>query len=183
MLLEGDVARLVRQRFRVPHREWGLAEHLWVSQTPNLRQMVETRQAFVIADTRQTPTWVDLPETRWIRSHVGAPLCLKHRVLGFLSLDSATPNFFNATHAQRLQAFLCGRISVGIQAVLLQEIGQGSEVARRLRPLGIAGPSHHPGHDQRGEDRENENDDEKLDEGKASLTHAAPPASIEPSAH
>ncbi|MCX7840869.1 MAG: hypothetical protein N2559_15650, partial [Anaerolineae bacterium] len=36
---------------------------------------------------------------------VSAPLRLKHQVLGLLSLDSATPNFFNATHAQRLQAF------------------------------------------------------------------------------
>ena len=105
MLIQGDEARLVRYRFRVPRTDWSLAPQLSVSQTPNLRQMVETRQALVIADTQQTPAWIDLPETRWIRSHVSAPLCLKRQVIGFLSLDSATPNFFNATHAQRLQAF------------------------------------------------------------------------------
>lgn len=105
MLVEGDTARLVRYRFRVPRKDWGLCQSLSVSATPNIRRMIETRQAIVIADTRQVSDWADFPETRWIRSHVSAPLRLKHQVLGLLSLDSATPNFFNATHAQRLQAF------------------------------------------------------------------------------
>lgn len=105
MLLEGDTARLVRYRFRVPRRDWGLCQALPVSTTPTIRRLVETRQAIVVADTRQITEWLDFPETRWIRSHVSAPLCLKHQVLGLLSLDSATPNFFNPTHAQRLQAF------------------------------------------------------------------------------
>ncbi|MCX7838206.1 MAG: GAF domain-containing protein [Anaerolineae bacterium] len=105
MLVEGDTARLVRHRFRVPRKDWGLCQSLSVSATPNIRRIIETRQATVIADTRQVSDWVDFPETRWIRSHVSAPLRLKHQVLGLLSLDSATPNFFNATHAQRLQAF------------------------------------------------------------------------------
>lgn len=106
MLVEDDNARLVRSRWRIPHRDWGLCERLSISTTPNLRQMVETRQAIVIPDTAH-PTfhWVNFPETRWIRSHVSAPLHVKQQVIGFLNLDSATPNFFSPVHAQRLQAF------------------------------------------------------------------------------
>jgi GAF domain-containing protein len=131
MLLEGDTARLVRYRFRIPRKDWGLCQSLSVSTTPSVRRIIETRQALVIADTRQSPEWVDFPETRWIRSHVSAPLSLKHQVLGLLSLDSATPNFFNTTHAQRLQAF------ADQAALALENARLLTETERRVQNLAL----------------------------------------------
>lgn len=105
LLVEGDVARLVRQRTRLPQSDWRVCEQLTVSTTPNLQRIMDTHRPDIIADTRVSPDWLDFPETRWIRSHISAPLRIKQHVIGFLGLNSATPNFFNQTHAQRLQAF------------------------------------------------------------------------------
>jgi PAS domain S-box-containing protein len=59
----------------------------------------------VITDVREYPGWIDIPESRWIRSHVAAPIRRDGQVIGFVSLDSATTGFFNDLHAERLQAF------------------------------------------------------------------------------
>jgi signal transduction histidine kinase len=76
-----------------------------VADLPDLGQMMETGQALAIPDTNAYPGWVSFPEVAWIRSHVAAPILLKEQIIGFLKLDSATPNFFTAAHAARLQAF------------------------------------------------------------------------------
>ncbi|MCI0478414.1 MAG: GAF domain-containing protein, partial [Anaerolineales bacterium] len=105
MLIEQEYARVARARFNSPRKDLVLNERLVIEETPNLRRMVETGQALVVEDTQNNPVWIEFPETRWIRSHLGAPVCVKGKVIGFLSLDSVTPNFFNATHVPRLQAF------------------------------------------------------------------------------
>ncbi|MEW5717528.1 MAG: GAF domain-containing protein, partial [Chloroflexota bacterium] len=105
MLIEQGLALLVRERFPSPHPSRALNEQLVVAQTPNLREMVETRQASVVADTQRASEWIDFPETHWIRSHLGAPICVKGQVIGFLNLDSAIPGFYTPAHIPRLQAF------------------------------------------------------------------------------
>ncbi|PJF33018.1 MAG: histidine kinase, partial [Candidatus Thermofonsia Clade 1 bacterium] len=40
------------------------------------------------------------------RSYLAAPLCIGESVIGFLHLDSFTPHFFTALHAERLSAFV-----------------------------------------------------------------------------
>mgnify|MGYP000619200867 CR=1 FL=1 len=76
-----------------------------VEEVANLRQMLHTRQPFIIADTHAYEGWVDVPETRWQRSSLGAPICLRHEVVGFIHLDSHQPNYFSAAQAERLQVF------------------------------------------------------------------------------
>lgn len=76
-----------------------------VDEVANLRQMLHTRQPFIIADTRTYEGWVDVPETRWQRSILSAPICLRHEVVGFIHLDSHRPNYFSAAQAERLQVF------------------------------------------------------------------------------
>lgn len=71
----------------------------------NLRQMYQSKQPVVTPDTRNDPHWVRVPEADWIQSHVGAPIIVQNKVVGFLNLDSAIPNFFNEKHARRLAAF------------------------------------------------------------------------------
>ncbi|MCS6992573.1 MAG: PAS domain S-box protein [Anaerolineales bacterium] len=71
----------------------------------NLRQMYRTKQPVVTPNTVDDPHWVRVPEAAWIQSHVGAPITVQNKVVGFLNLDSATPNFFNQEHARRLAAF------------------------------------------------------------------------------
>jgi GAF domain-containing protein len=66
---------------------------------------LQTGNAVVVEDTFKSPEWIDLPKTRWIRSHLSAPIRIKGQVIGCLNLDSATPGFFSPTHIPRLQAF------------------------------------------------------------------------------
>ena len=108
MLIENDSARVVRCRGYTDYsaQDWLMSQRFPLADFSNLRRMIENaEQPNLIWDTRADRRWVDLPETRWIRSRIGAPIRFKGRVIGFLNLDSATPGFFNANHAQRLQAF------------------------------------------------------------------------------
>jgi len=69
------------------------------------RRMLQTGEAVVIPDTTQDGRWIETALVEWVRSYVAAPLVVKKIVIGFLDLSSATPGFFNPTHAQRLKAF------------------------------------------------------------------------------
>lgn len=71
----------------------------------NLRMMYQSKKPVVTSHTKTDPHWVKVPEAEWIESHVGAPIIVQNKVVGFLNLDSAIPNFFNEKHAQRLAAF------------------------------------------------------------------------------
>ncbi len=56
-------------------------------------------------DTEADPNWVSLPVTAWIRSYICAPIINQNQVIGILNLDSATPDYFQPLHAERLKAF------------------------------------------------------------------------------
>ncbi|MDL1899418.1 PAS domain S-box protein [Anaerolineae bacterium CFX9] len=79
-------------------------ERLKVSETANLRQMIETGGALVIPDTDAYPGWLRVPVAAWIRSHVGAPIRIDNEVIGFLTLDSEKPNHYDADDAEKLHA-------------------------------------------------------------------------------
>ena len=86
--------------------DWLLSVELYLNDLPNLRRMAETGKPIIIPDVYKEPSWVDIPESRWIRSYAGAPIRLKGKVIGFINLDSATPDFFTPAHAEGLQAFV-----------------------------------------------------------------------------
>jgi PAS domain S-box-containing protein len=102
-----DTVYLARYHDRIdPAREAAVRDvRLSLNEAANLRQMMTHSQPLIIPDTSTYPGWVDLPATRWKLSQIGAPIRAKERVIGFLNLDSATPGFFTATHAERLQTF------------------------------------------------------------------------------
>ncbi|MGC8782748.1 MAG: GAF domain-containing protein, partial [Anaerolineae bacterium] len=81
------------------------AIRLPIETTSNLKRMIETGRPYAIPDTRTDPAWVDAPGTHWVRSHAAAPIRVKGTVIGFLSLDSATPGFFTQEKADRIQGF------------------------------------------------------------------------------
>ncbi|MEP7199201.1 MAG: GAF domain-containing protein [Chloroflexota bacterium] len=107
MLIADGVARIARcQGYAERGVEQAvLALRLRVDEVANLRDMAVTGAPMSIADTHTYPGWLDFPETRWMRSFASAPIRSKDRVLGFLNLDSATPNFYTPAHADRLAAF------------------------------------------------------------------------------
>jgi signal transduction histidine kinase/PAS domain-containing protein len=85
-------------------------------------QVVQSREAMVIPDTRQEPRWVVVDETAWIRSTLMIPISLFDRVLGVLRLDGRTPGEFSNADANRLQPLVgAAAIAVGNARLLEAE--------------------------------------------------------------
>jgi signal transduction histidine kinase len=99
---------------------------------PLLSETAASGRPRTIPDTTREPNWVVVPEAVWVRSQVMAPLRIKGKVSGFISLSSATPNFYNDTHAPRLQA-LADQAAVALEnAMLFEKLAEGSEQLRHL---------------------------------------------------
>ena len=105
MLIDGDLARVVRSRgySRFGQRVNDL--YFRMSESPILHRILETGESVVIADTACDPGWIRVPEVAWIRSYAAAPIRVLDEVVGFLCLDSAEPHFFTEAHAEPLRAF------------------------------------------------------------------------------
>jgi signal transduction histidine kinase len=82
-----------------------LAVRYVVAEVPNLKSRHETGEPAIIADVQAFPGWFVRPETAWIRSTVGAPILIKGHVIGFITLDTSQPGYYDPAHAERLQAF------------------------------------------------------------------------------
>jgi PAS domain S-box-containing protein len=140
MLIESGVARVVRRR---GYDELGLSDAVMavrfpIAETPNLRQIMETRRPLIVPDVREYPGWIELPEFRWLRSSVGTPICVDDGVIGFLNLDSAIPGAYTPAHAERLQAF-ADQLAIAIrnahmygQAQALAAMQERQRLAREL---------------------------------------------------
>ena len=136
-LIEGENARVVRHR---GYGERGLTELLPMQALPHLQWVLKTSEAFIIADTIRYSGWKQLPDMAWVRSNLTAPICVMGAVIGFLVLDSETPDVFTAEHARRLQVF-ADQASVAIQnaqlyeALLEQSLDLEQRVAARTQEL------------------------------------------------
>ena len=123
MLVEGDVARVVRQRGYKERgtAEWMTARTFPLSELPGMRNVLTAEQTQIISETRDNHDWLDYPETRWIRSYISAPIQLaEHQIIGFLNLSSSSPNFFTPAHAERLLAF-ADQAAIAIENARLHE--------------------------------------------------------------
>jgi PAS domain S-box-containing protein len=76
-----------------------------IEQLPTLQRMFTTGAPLAIPHIPHFTDWVELGPTTWSLSYVGAPIRVKGQILGFINLDSSIPGFFNAFHAEQLQAF------------------------------------------------------------------------------
>jgi signal transduction histidine kinase/AmiR/NasT family two-component response regulator len=148
--IEGEAARVVRNLGESGQQ----SPVVDVDYTPQLNdrfglaEMLRSGQGIVIADVQADTRWVKTPQTEWVRSYVAAPIRLEGEVIGFINLHSAQPGFFNALHAERLQAF-ANQAGIAIKnAQLYQELaGHAAELEVRNRELDAF--SHAVAHDLR----------------------------------
>jgi len=108
MLVEAGYGRVVRSR---GYESLGISDQVLysarypVAQTENFRWMVETGRALAIPDVSTFHGWVTDEITRWVGSHVSAPIKVEGEVIGFLHVDSAEPFTFDPQHAGALEIF------------------------------------------------------------------------------
>jgi len=106
ILVEGAQARVVRFRDQAGRhagrqdqgRRFALAE------LPILVEMAATHRPMIVSPGSD-PRWTDRSGTRWVRSYLGAPVEMDGKVIGFIDLHSAHPDFFHPLHAECLRAF------------------------------------------------------------------------------
>ena len=133
MLIEGDHTRVVRQSGYEHFAEQQLASAfaMRVADTPTFHSMAESGEPLVIPDTQDDPRWTPLPETEWTRSYAGVPIRARGEVIGFLNVDSATPNLYGPVHGGRLRAF-AAQAALAIENARLYTAVQ-QELAERRR--------------------------------------------------
>ena len=124
MLLDesGQVARVARQHGygRYSARDFMFEVAFVIEQTPNLKTMAASGQPLIVPDTQLYAGWIALPQLAWLRSYAGVPIQIRGQLVGFLNLDSATPGFFVAAHAEQLQA-LADQVAVAFENTRLYE--------------------------------------------------------------
>lgn len=78
---------------------------LCIEDTPALQQMQQTGHPLLAALVEANDPRMYGPGQSWVKSFVSAPIYVKGQLAGFIKVDSATPEFFNASHARRLAGF------------------------------------------------------------------------------
>jgi PAS domain S-box-containing protein len=111
---------------------------LEIADTPDLHQMATTRNPLAIPDTHADPHWLCTPGFEWIRSFVGAPVCEDDRIVGFLTVESATPGHYGAEDAAHLQAFADPAAVAIRNARLFAETSHRAEQMATLNRIGLA---------------------------------------------
>ncbi|MBZ0310412.1 MAG: GAF domain-containing protein [Anaerolineae bacterium] len=107
MLVEGAYTRTIGVR---GYEKYGLTEavrqyRFKIGDSPHFYRVMQSRQVVVVPNVKDDPEWLDLPQYRWIHSHLKAPILIDGEVIGILCLDSSTPNFFTEKHITIMRVF------------------------------------------------------------------------------
>lgn len=137
MLLEEGFARIERSKGYIYdwNEEARQTTRFPIDDIPTLKKMAETGLPLAIPETKDSPLWVELPHSEWMRSYAGAPIIVKGKTIGFLNLNSATAGFFTETKARWLQAF-ANQAAVAIEnASMFGEIHEHARQSALLKEL------------------------------------------------
>lgn len=110
----------------------------FVNDIPDFLKMAREKEAVVVSDTKTYPGWVANQGVKWIRSYIGSPIVVQEKVIGFINVDSQTPNFYTQEHAQRLKVF-ADEAAIAIQnARYVEELMQRNQELKLLYEVGMA---------------------------------------------
>lgn len=124
-LVSGDIAEIVAgknipkgmigKQYQISPKKWGGLESL--------------REVKIIPDVHKDARFTLFEETKHIRSWMGIPLMVQEELIGFLNLDSRTPNYFNYENAALAQTF-ANQAAIAIENTKLY-----TETRQRLHEL------------------------------------------------
>lgn len=120
LLIDGEEARIAAEHGFSQRGSSVIGQRFRLDDENPSASMARTGKPVIIADAQQEPGWVRMPETTWVHSYLGAPVFAAGELIGFLSLDSATPNLYNAEHARQLTAF-AEQIGFGLRSLRVFE--------------------------------------------------------------
>ncbi len=104
-----------------------------------IHELVQSRTPIIIPDVLEDPRWIDIEETRGIRSWLGIPLIVENHVIGELGLNHGTPSIYRQFHAEIALTFAnqaaaaIERARLHQQTLLQARLQQEAETARRIQ--------------------------------------------------
>lgn len=104
VLIDSDIVHVVRFHGYVSP-EQDLVLHQPLDERADLQAIITDGAPLVITDTQTYPGWTASMGPGWVRSHVSVPLHLHDEIVGFLSLESKTPAYFDSQQVAWLQIF------------------------------------------------------------------------------
>lgn len=135
LLVESDLIRVARHKGYVGTgtEQALLDQRIPLAKLATLQQLMDIGKPLAIPDITNSSMWMGFPGLEWINSNVSAPIRANGKVLGFLSLDSATTGYFTQAHAERLQGF-ADQAAIAIQnARLMDRAKRTAVLAERNR--------------------------------------------------
>lgn len=109
-----------------------------IDSIPGFKKMAAEKEALVIADTKISPLWLDLPESDWVRSYIGSPIVVEGKVIGFINVDSKTPNYYTQEQAERLKVF-ADEAAIAIKnARYVEELRERNQDLTTLYEVGLS---------------------------------------------
>jgi GAF domain-containing protein len=142
LLVNEDIASVVQIRASAAYLqqiERSLSLSFVISQTPNLRQMAETKLPGFISDVHEDADWVMRPESDHIRSWMGAPIVVRGRFVAVLDATKAEPHFYTAQDLHYLTV-LAEQAALMLHNVqLYEETRRQFEQLKVLHAVALAG--------------------------------------------
>ena len=108
-----------------------------INKLVTMRNMTKAGKSAIVSDTKKDKDWYPAPGLEWIRSYIGAPVMIKGKLVGFINLDSETPDFFTREHAKRLEAFADQAAIAVRNAQLFEEEERHAEEMTSLYEIGL----------------------------------------------
>ena len=122
MMIQGDHVRIVRAS---GYRERGLGEweeqkQFGLNEIKTSREIIRSKKYRIISNTDKSKDWIATEENAWIKSNIISPILDGSRVIGFVNVDSATPDRYTEEHGQQLMTFT-DQVSIALKNARLFE--------------------------------------------------------------
>ncbi len=96
-----------------------------------IHRMNKSGQPLVISNVELDPYWVSKKESSWIKSYAGVPIYQREKIIAYLNVNSAIPNWFTERDGKYLQAF-ADQAAIALENARLYTEAQ-QEIKERIR--------------------------------------------------
>jgi diguanylate cyclase (GGDEF)-like protein len=107
------------------------SSNLTISDNPYLQFMLDSGSPYIVPDVSARQDWVNPPGKEWVKSYLGAPICIKGKVVGFINLESSRPGFYQIEQAENLLSF-ASQAGIAIENARLYSVAQ-----QRVKELSV----------------------------------------------
>lgn len=133
LLIDDSITRVFRWRGYVGTGRTSPAEiaaaAFNLDNIPVLGEARATGRPLLVSRPPATDEWVRKFGKRWVKSYACAPIRSRGQIIGFLTIDSATPGFFKSSHLEPLQAF-AQQTALALENVRLYDLARRERVKR-----------------------------------------------------